>query len=92
MAISNPVTIGPAPRVSRSGRRPQHTFQLRHKPWVVQPFMIAPVLPGDTMKNLLLQARAVSSPVKNPLIGWWLEYYFFYVPHRSLTYSGKDQT
>lgn len=36
------------------------------------------------MKNLLVQARTVSSPIKNPLIGWWCEYYFFYVKHRDL--------
>lgn len=60
-------------------RKPQHSFQLRHRPWQIQPFMIAPVLPGETMKNLLMQARAVTDPVKNPLIGWWLEYYYFYV-------------
>jgi hypothetical protein len=45
---------------------------------------IAPVLPGETMKNLLLQARVVSDPIKNPLIGWWCEFYFFYVKHRDL--------
>jgi hypothetical protein len=72
------------PRSGRVPRRPQHTWQVRHKPWVIQPFMIAPVLPGETMKNALLQARAVTDPIKNPLIGWWLEYYIFYVKHRDL--------
>lgn len=42
--------------------------------------MIAPVLPGETLTNLLMQSRVVSDPIKNPLIGWWQEYYFFYVP------------
>jgi hypothetical protein len=46
--------------------------------------MIAPVLPGETLTNLQLQARAVTDPIKNPLIGWWLEYYYFYVKHRDL--------
>ncbi|WP_373474090.1 hypothetical protein, partial [Sphingorhabdus lacus] len=41
--------------------------------------MIAPVWPGETMKNLLLQARTITDPVKNPLLGWWTEFYFFYV-------------
>jgi hypothetical protein len=50
--------------------------------------MLAPVLPGETLKNLLLQARVVSDPIKNPLIGWWCEYYFFYVKHRDMT--GRD--
>jgi hypothetical protein len=36
------------------------------------------------MKNLLLQARVVTDPIKNKLVGWWNEYYFFYVKHRDL--------
>lgn len=68
----------------RINRKPSHPFQLRHRPWQIQPFFIAPVLPGETMKNLLLQARVVSDPVKNSLIGWWIEYYFFYVKLRDL--------
>ncbi|QCS37339.1 major capsid protein [Tortoise microvirus 88] len=74
--------------MGRVMRRPQHTFNIRHRPWQIQPFMIAPVLPGETMKNLLLQSRVVSDPVKHPLIGWWQEYYFFYVKHRDL--EGRD--
>lgn len=68
----------------RRMRRPAHTFHLEHKPYVIQPFMIAPVLPGETLQNLLLQSRAITDPIKNPLIGWHLEYYFFYVKHRDL--------
>lgn len=41
--------------------------------------MIAPVLAGETLKNLLFQARVVTDPIKNPFIGWWQEYYFFYI-------------
>lgn len=67
------------PQTGRKMRRPKHTFQVRHRPYVIQPFLIAPVLPGDTLKKGLLQSRAVLDPIKNPLIGWWLEYYFFYV-------------
>lgn len=66
-------------------RRPQHTFYIRHRPWQVQPAVIAPVLPGETMKNALLQMRAVTDPIKNPLIGWWYEFYLFYVKHRDLS-------
>lgn len=73
-----------APQVRRVARRPQHSFNLKTQPHAIVPFMIAPVLPGETMQNLLLQSRVVSDPIKNPLIGWWKEYYFFYVKHRSL--------
>jgi len=73
---------------TRTGKRversPQHSFQLRTRPWQIQPFMIAPVLPGETLKNATLQARVVTDPLENALIGWWTEYYFFYVKHRDL--------
>lgn len=71
--------------VKRVLRRPQHKFNLKAKPYEIVPFMCAPVLPGETMKNLLLQARAVTDPIQNSLIGWHNEYYFFYVKHRSLS-------
>jgi len=82
------VTFNPLSPVGRGLRNPEHTFHIRQKPWIIQPFMIAPVLPGETFKNLLLQSRVVSDPVKNPLIGWWIEYYFFYVKLRDL--AGRE--
>ena len=77
---SNPLAsvVGVAP-TGRAMRKPSHPFQIKHKPFLIAPFFIAPVLAGETLKNLLLQSRAVSKPVKSPIIGWWLEYYFFYV-------------
>ena len=81
--------LGP---VVRKPRRPQHPFYLEQRPWQIQPFFIPPVLPGETLQNLLAQTRIVSDPVKNSLIGWWAEQYFFYVKHRDLderdTYTG----
>lgn len=78
------VKVEAAPTSQRVMRRPQHTHNIRAKPFVIQPFMIAPVLPGETMKNLLLQSRVVTDPVKDPLVGWWIEYYYFYIKHRDL--------
>lgn len=89
-AGSNPLAVQAqqvAP-VQRQPRRPRHSFQLIQKPWDIQPFMIAPVLPGETMKNLLVQARCVTDPVLNKLVGWWNEYYFFYVKVNDL--DGRD--
>lgn len=83
------VTFQPLSPSGRKTRSPEHTFQIRHKPWIIQPMMIAPVLPGETFKNLLLQSRVVSDPVRNPLIGWWIEYYFFYVKLRDLAAREK---
>ena len=84
MGTSAYAVLQQLPRVGRKLRNSQHTFQLRTVPYVIQPFMLAPVLPGETMKNLLLQARTVSDPIKNPIVGWWNEFYFFYVKHRDL--------
>ena len=63
----------------RQMRTPSHPFQLRYKPFQIQPFLLSPVLPGETMKNLVLQSRVVTKPIVNPLLGWWTEYMFFYV-------------
>jgi hypothetical protein len=85
MALRPQVSISQAvPQVSRKLRKPVHHFQLRQRPWTIQPSFLAPVLPGETLKNLLLQVRAISDPIKNPLIGWWAEHYVFYVKHRDL--------
>jgi hypothetical protein len=72
------------PSQGRKTRKPQHSFYVRSSAFGIQPFFIAPVLPGETMRSLLLQSRAVSDPIKNKLTGWWLEYYFFYVKLRDL--------
>lgn len=79
------VSMAPAYQAERRiQRRPQHGFNLRTRPFQIQPFMIAPVLPNETLKNLLMQTRVVSDPIKSPLVGWWQEYYFFYVKLRDL--------
>lgn len=75
--------INTAP-VSRVPRKPAHTWQVRQKPFVIQPICIAPVLPGETLQNAFWQARIVTDPIKNPLVGWHAEYYFYYVKHRDL--------
>lgn len=68
----------------RPMRNPVHPFHLKVVPWVIQPFLLAPVLPNDTLKNALLQYRTVTDPIKNRLTGWWCEYYLFYVKLRDL--------
>lgn len=74
------VSAASVARQRRKPRRPQHTFNLKSKAFELVPFMCAPVLPGESITNILMQSRAVSDPVKNPLIGWWKEYYFYYIP------------
>lgn len=80
-----------APKSGRRMRRPVHQFHVRSRPFQIQPFCIAPVLAGETMKNLLLQSRVVVDPIKNPLIGWWQEYYFFYCKLTDIDFF-NDQT
>jgi hypothetical protein len=66
-------------RVGRKLRKPSHPFYLSFRPYQITPFCLAPVLPGESMTNALIQARIVTDPIKNPLIGWWAEYWLFYV-------------
>lgn len=84
MVMSPQLSIVEAPKVRRVMRSPTHGFYIETKPFGIYPFCIAPVLPGETLKNLLLQSRVVTDPVASPLVGWWSEYYFFYVKLRDL--------
>lgn len=79
-------------KVGRRTRRPQHPFHLRTRAFQIQPFCIAPVLAGETLKNILLQSRVVTDPIKNPLIGWWKEYYYFYVKLTDLDFADNETT
>jgi hypothetical protein len=80
--------VSAAPKQGRRNRSPRHQFYIRQRPWEITPFLIAPVLPGETMKNLLVQGRVRSEFAGNirvdPLVGWFHETYFFYVKHRDL--------
>lgn len=80
------------PKTGRTLRVPVHNFNIQHTPFALQPFMIAPVLPGDTMKNALCSYSALTKPIKNALIGWWLEHWIFYVPFRAMPASSYLQT
>lgn len=77
----------PVPLSQRVPRRPKHHFLVKHQPWQIQPFFIAPVIAGETVQNILFQSRAVTDPIKNPFIGWWLEYFIWYVKLRDIEYT-----
>lgn len=72
-------TLLSAPPTGRVGRNPKHPFTIEELPYTAQPFMFAPVLPGETMVNLKFEARVVSDPLASSIIGWKKEFYFFYV-------------
>lgn len=84
VSLPQGLQISTAAQKARVPRRPRHSFFIQQRPYELTPFMIAPVLAGETMKNLLLQARAVTTTLKNRLIGHHLEHYFFYVKLRDL--------
>lgn len=89
--------VGVAPdyqRTNRVSRRPQHRFNLKIKPYQIQPFCLAPVLPGETLTTAMLQSQAWSDPLASGVlrnIGWWNEYYLFYVKHRDLVGYERDE-
>ena len=71
---------------SRLTRRPRHKFYLSYglRPYAIQPFMIAPILPGETLSSMHFECREVTRPLTSPIIGWGSEYYWFYVRIRDL--------
>lgn len=85
--MRTPVAM-PMPRQSRATRQPMHTWLLKTKPYQLQPMALIPVLPGETLRSILWQARVVTDPIIAPLTGWHKEYYWFYVKHRDL--DGAD--
>lgn len=69
---------------SRRHRRPKHKFQVRTRPYAITPFLIAPVLPGESLQSYYAEAREVTDPIKSPLIGWHSHFFLFYVKVRDL--------
>lgn len=74
----------------RMMRRPVHNYVQYSKPWEINIAGIAPVLPGETLKNCLIQERCVSMPLVSPIVGWWHELYMFYVTHRQIQNYNDD--
>jgi len=83
-SVVNIASLATQSRMGRKMRSPSHSWHLRYRPYVLQPFMIAPVLPGETLERATFQTRTVSDPIKNPLIGYNNEHYWFYVKLRDL--------
>jgi len=71
--------IQDAPTMARKTRRPQHEFFVHSKPYELTPFLIAQVLPGETLKKAFYQAKTISDPISSGLLGWHKEVYLFYV-------------
>lgn len=76
--------LAPLSPAGRVFRRPSHTFNTQVKGYDPTMMYIAPVLPGETLENILLQARVVTKPLKQSIMGLWFETYHFYVKLRHL--------
>lgn len=77
---------------TRKLRKPTHTFALQTRPFSITPFLLAPVLPGETLQNISMQSRVASDPIKDKLGGCHLEYYLFYVKLRDLLLRDSYET
>lgn len=73
------LVVREAARSRRRLRMPNHSFFSVQKMWEIAPVVIAPVLPGETMKQALIQIDSYSDPVGSTIVGCWQEFYLFYV-------------
>jgi len=79
MASRAPRTLLSAPPTERVGRYPKHPFNIAPRPFLIRPFMLAPVLPGESLTSAYFESRVVTDPIVNPIIGWKKEYFWFYI-------------
>lgn len=86
------ITLQSMAPTDRKHRRPKHKFNIEQRPYALTPFMIAPVLPGETFSGAYFETRQVTDPVRNPLIGWSSEFYWFYVKIRDLADAATLET
>lgn len=71
-------------------RVPTVNYQLKQRPWQIQPFCLIPVLPGESLRKTLWTDTAVSDPIKNRLLGWWCETKLFYIRVRDCIPESAD--
>lgn len=83
-AVVPRLEMAPLKLAQRLIRRPSEDFFVKQRPWDIQPIALFPVLPGDTLLNLQMQARILTDSLRHQLSGWWAETYVFYVKHTDL--------
>lgn len=76
---------------SRIGRNPRHTWNVRGMPFTAVPFMIAPTMVGETLKNIYFESRVVTDPILNPIIGWKQQYFYYWVSISDLLIDAMRQ-
>lgn len=72
--------VNSLPKSPNGMRFPSHPFRIAHRPYIVQPFLIAPVIPGDSLKGMQIKGRALTkSSTLDPFCGMYLEHKVCYV-------------
>ncbi len=71
--------IQPGQTRKRFHRRPNFPIAGSMRPFGLYPIMCHPVLPGETLKSASAKWSVIGQPLKNPLVGAWLESWLFYV-------------
>lgn len=93
---SRAITIASATPSSRVQRSPKSRFLIRARPFLLTPFLIHPVLPGETLKTTMFQSNTLSDPLVSQLLGWKIEQHFFYVKIRDIInhwgYTSDEQS
>ena len=83
------ITHNPS-RMARRTRSPMHPFNIKTRPFQITPHFIAQVLPGETMKMAMVQAKALTPPLTSTTLGWHFEQFYFYVKLSQLGDDFKD--
>lgn len=73
------INSGGKPKITRTNRFPSFPCHGKIKPYGLYPVFLHPVLPGETLQAATVKLNVVSMPVKNPLVGCWLETWLVYV-------------
>lgn len=71
--------VQPGQTRTRKRRNPQFPMAGTMKPFGIYPLFASPVLPGETLQEGEMKYRVLSMPIKNPLVGAWLETWLCYV-------------
>lgn len=77
--MPNIQVVQPGQNKKRMTRTPNFPIVGACKPFGLYPTFFHPVLPGETLSQAVTKQTLVSSPVKSPLCGCWLETWMFYV-------------
>lgn len=63
----------------RGERRPVFRASIEMEPWEITPFCCFPMLPGETLHNVLIDGRFVLNGCVSPLFPWYLDIQLFAV-------------